>query len=790
MTTPANPIVIDFDGRNAFVSDVSAHLDTEERVFVEVKDAIFRANRRIQKRNGKTIIGSSAGARITAMHAFTYYDASGVPSYVKYRTHGTIIGATTGTVWSAMTLPYTPTSGAPWVFANHAGRVFAVNSKEALIVSAGQPGDAWREVGQVAPLVAPAVSLTASDPPVTNSSTGTTVSATKGSLLVNNSGTAFVTGSAWVGKRYVIDGRAYTIAAVGATNQLTLTEQFKEETAAGLSWSVYPGVGDWVEGPQYAFAFYNPTTGHISNISPIFQVVEKNQFGRTITVTIAGSAAINAAYNAGYTEIQLFRTPLNGAQLVALNEKLASNNTTTNITYVETATKFADTYLTKLPADQIMRRKPVTDASYQITGATNATPIVITTSASTQLITGQIAYVTNVGGNTAANGTWVVTVLSPTTFSLNGSVGSGAYTSGGTAAASIPVRFLAIASYKGRLWGITRNRIYWSASLDEVPFWQVPEECWPAQFSREINEAFGLVVIGQEGYNDRLVIQTAEGDYTVEGYDNRDIEVFPLRRRPSGGFLGGATVADGRLVELYRDRRLLDQEFGDIAAPIQNRLNDISASLTTACRIHWFALNQRDYVAVSLPGSSASVDVDTLLVYDYTLQRWQEAIITPGVSAFATVKDANGSLELWVGDTSGAVWRISDPSVWQDNGVSYAPSVKTCVLRFGYRVALAHVQMFVSDASQTWNIKTFLDEQTSEAAGAIADKSFQSRPFSVARHQNQSAQGRELEYVPTTSDRATATTFQFTIVFASTNTDLWFEKLRFTFNGLEPAGQA
>jgi hypothetical protein len=66
-----------------------------------------------------------------------------------------------------------------------------------------------------------------------------------------------------------------------------------------------------------------------------------------------------------------------------------------------------------------------------ITGATNATPIVIT-SAAHKLQTGDRVTIVNVGGNTAANGTWQITFVSSSTFSLDGSVGNGAYTSGGT----------------------------------------------------------------------------------------------------------------------------------------------------------------------------------------------------------------------------------------------------------------------------------------------------------------------------------------------------------------------
>lgn len=68
-----------------------------------------------------------------------------------------------------------------------------------------------------------------------------------------------------------------------------------------------------------------------------------------------------------------------------------------------------------------------------ITDATNATPIVITTSANHLFATDDTVYIANVGGNTAANGTWTITKISATTFSLNTSVGSGAYTAGGTA---------------------------------------------------------------------------------------------------------------------------------------------------------------------------------------------------------------------------------------------------------------------------------------------------------------------------------------------------------------------
>lgn len=74
---------------------------------------------------------------------------------------------------------------------------------------------------------------------------------------------------------------------------------------------------------------------------------------------------------------------------------------------------------------------PTSPTSTSISNATNATPIVVTTGASHGLTTGDYVRVASVLGNTAANGHWRVTVTSGTTFELDDSAGTGAYTSGG-----------------------------------------------------------------------------------------------------------------------------------------------------------------------------------------------------------------------------------------------------------------------------------------------------------------------------------------------------------------------
>jgi hypothetical protein len=67
-------------------------------------------------------------------------------------------------------------------------------------------------------------------------------------------------------------------------------------------------------------------------------------------------------------------------------------------------------------------------AGATITGASYASPIVITTSNTSNLINDSSVTIRGVGGNTAANGNWTVTNVTATGFSLVGSVGDGTFT--------------------------------------------------------------------------------------------------------------------------------------------------------------------------------------------------------------------------------------------------------------------------------------------------------------------------------------------------------------------------
>jgi hypothetical protein len=72
-----------------------------------------------------------------------------------------------------------------------------------------------------------------------------------------------------------------------------------------------------------------------------------------------------------------------------------------------------------------------------ITGASKARPIVITSNGH-NLLTGSGVSISGVGGNTAANGSFTITVIDGNNFSLNGSDGTTDYTTGGNWVASPP----------------------------------------------------------------------------------------------------------------------------------------------------------------------------------------------------------------------------------------------------------------------------------------------------------------------------------------------------------------
>lgn len=124
----------------------------------------------------------------------------------------------------------------------------------------------------------------------------------------------------------------------------------------------------------------------------------------------------------------------------------------------------------------------INTTSRAITGATNANPIVITTNGNHALLNGQYVQHQNVLGNTAANGSFQITYISATQYSIP-VAGNGVYTSGGNI-----------------------NAIYWKSDI------QSQARTFVA--SRPIGTAFSYVT-------DSFGLQADGIHYTNLGYKNK-----------------------------------------------------------------------------------------------------------------------------------------------------------------------------------------------------------------------------------------------------------------------------
>lgn len=664
-----SPSVPMWDGSKPLRSNVSAH-SSDELSFTEFVDLVSDGARRIRKRRGRVQIGAQAMGAITALHEFEYL-SSGVLTYKVFRTFGTVLERWDGAAWVNETLPYTPNNSVQWVFRNFAQRCFGVNGDTD--ATKGQmvyyDGTTWRLVGITDPVTPATYSLAG----VYNTGSVETFLVPTPKRIKGSVG-AIWNNTTDAGKYIDINGIRYTIGTVvvagdGATTrpEADLTENFKETISAGLPYRIYRGVMGWTNPPRYSWSWKNPTTDHVSNRAPATEITERNQVGITPSVTIPGSAANTTAYNAGYTEIVIFRTYAEGNRLIAIDENVvtvANNNLGNPITFTETATTMLD-----------------------------------------RSLSGQVA-----------------------PFQTN---------------TKPQVGLVAIEAWLGRLWvfwlGNSTNtpRIMFSAIANEIPLGR-PEECWPVLFARSaIPQPTGLTLVASDGLRNALIIQATDGDYSLQGYDNLTLtDPYKIASRTSGGFQFGAVNVDGRLVELYRDRRLIDSESGDIGFGIQDKLKTITAAHVTKSRLFRFAYDDTDAFFVSAPFSASTTNNRTLM-FDLDLGRINDWSF--GCSAATTVHNA-GALELWVGDSVGHIYALQRDAIFQDAGVNYTPTFTTNTLDFGERPRmLAQAEIFVGPTGVTaagWLLRLFIDE---EPVGVEYE-------FYVNPEPNQNAQGLQLIY--------------------------------------------
>jgi hypothetical protein len=138
-------------------------------------------------------------------------------------------------------------------------------------------------------------------------------------------------------------------------------------------------------------------------------------------VFLSGAIAVRNSLSLPFQEVLSFWMPLGTTDVT---NHLGDEDTVTPSTYAEVFRNpavLATAGAVFVPVNQSV-----------ITGASDTAPIEITTAAPHGYQDGQQVSIVGVLGNTAANGTFIISVTGAATFTLNGSAGNGAWTSDGT----------------------------------------------------------------------------------------------------------------------------------------------------------------------------------------------------------------------------------------------------------------------------------------------------------------------------------------------------------------------
>jgi len=188
--------------------------------------------------------------------------------------------------------------------------------------------------------------------------------------------------------------------------------------------------------------------------------------------------------------------------------------------------------------------------SVQTTTGNGVSPITITTTATNTLTTGQTVAISGVVGNTAANGTWTITVLNGTQFTIN-TTGNGAYVSGGAVVTNsyiIDYRTMGAAglppqeSFDSMIW-------YLYAADSFAPVSGNPNTTWPANYGGNGNSTTPRIIMQSPhslGWQVRLCHETFS-DYANNNNTQGNVPVMTAIPGFGGNSAGDYAIAGPHL---------------------------------------------------------------------------------------------------------------------------------------------------------------------------------------------------------------------------------------------------
>lgn len=339
----------------------------------------------------------------------------------------------------------------------------------------------------------------------------------------------------WDGKTVYLNDVPYTIVDVTGVGAMTINPAWVDDGAASpVNMRVHYGEVSWGElGPSYAYAYYNPTTGHISNVSPIMTISETNIYNVRVKIS-----NIQLTNDPNYTKVVMFRTAFNnGGNLLPLRLDAGAAGTTATV----------DTTPTSAGYGMIENNAVGTVVYVDILSDPNLNKILGATS--------------DVGA--------------PAPF-LNNPPPS-------------DIRYMAF--WDSRVWVVsaaTRYRLQFSGNSGQIPL-GVPEESFPATNYRDISADDGFIT-GLKTVGTSLLVCTERYLYFVDGGSENTYRLQRISSRGAGvdqyaidEHPGDSSDQSASAIYVSRDKRLWRQYPGgrieDIGWPIQDKLDNLNLSL-------------------------------------------------------------------------------------------------------------------------------------------------------------------------------------------------------------------
>lgn len=563
------------------------------------------------------------------------------------------------------------------------------------------------------------------------------------SYVLNANGTTTVTFQAPLAhaagtNAYTVTGSRYTVASAITT-----------ATQWNATFILYLGNLSWAgQGPKYAYAYYDPITGHISEGGPLIPVTEQAQSNIAI-----GLQNIDVSDDPRFFAIKLFRTPLEGGSvLFPLTGDVAggqpydlwsifggdfingsatvTNTTSSNPVWPPTGTApfTAPGSFVNAPvyAFGIPEVTPFTTTSPFSISAVAATTIFLNTPWTGPSGTYFFA-ITGVASMGYPNTDLFVDNLGDAFLTINGDLQMPRQ------GLNLPPQgnLAHMVFWDGRVFGVTvedPSNIIFSADSRQVTF-GVPEECFPALNARRIPAADGRVT-GMKLVGGIPVITTERYAYYVAGSNENEYRLLRFATTTFGvgdyqmaEFAGDTTETADSMVFVGKDKRAWIMSPGQGAAslsdPVQDQFNSLIADSDeyTEVRVHVPIVIGRRLAVFTFD--------DRVLIYDFENKVWNRMTtdsdptlnIVP--EAFATLYGSTIApvLELFAYAGRVSSWLREDTSGTL-NGQSY---ISTFPLDFDNEKGtqmLHEIRLYVSDdfseagPPKPWQVQVIVDEAT------------------------------------------------------------------------------